>query len=684
MKSFLSIPSLFVFLVAAPLASAAFNPGPNPIDGTVTVAQTLSSGTGTIASTGTLQVSGSSVAITITGASTIENNGNVSQIGSARGIRDNTGGFAFTINNNAGAIIQTAADDVIQSGKAGSNPTVNNAGTITALGGGQAIDWNNITTGANTLHNLAGGLIEAFNADAVRPGVNGIITNAGTIRSSTNNGDTNDGIDTQNNSGVNITNNGSGLIEGTHHGLTGGDETHNITLSVTNTLGATIKGDDGSGINVDGTGASEVVTIMNDGAITGNGVTGDGDAVDVDGVVNLTNTGTIKSLNSLNDVSEGVTVGGGTITNSGLIEGDIASGNSGTGVGRGITLAGVDKDANGNTIPPMGIYANSIVTNSGTIRGQSDSGIAVLGPATGFTVTINNNAGGLIEGGGATAAAIQTGADNDTVNNAGQIVADLSNLAVDLGAGNDVLNVTGGAASITGDISGGTGTNSLSIDPGAGHGFSYTGVISNFASAEIKSGTVTLSGASTYTGTTTVSGGTLLAHNSTGSATGSGQVTVQNAATLGGDGRIGGDVLVQSGGRISPGLSPGNLRLDANLTITDGARFVFQLGPDSDLVTVAGTLGFSGSGEALVDVQDAGITAGDDYTLITFGQTSGLTLSNFTLGETPAGFSGTLALEGNALTLHVNAVPEPASVFLFAAGAGVLLALLRRPRRDQS
>src|SRR5262249_47181346 len=148
----------------------------------------------------------------------------------------------------------------------------------------------------------------------------------------------------------------------------------------------------------------ETVTIQNAGSITGNGVTGDGDGVDVDGLVNLTNTGTIKSLNSAAapsgsppSQSEGVTVGGGTITNSGTIEGDVASGNPNA-VGRGITLAGVDTSGT-----PEPIYANSSINNQagGLIRGQTDSAIAIDGAASGFTITITNAAGATIEGGGA-------------------------------------------------------------------------------------------------------------------------------------------------------------------------------------------------------------------------------------------------------------------------------------------
>jgi hypothetical protein len=76
-------------------------------------------------------------------------------------------------------------------------------------------------------------------------------------------------------------------------------------MSVTNNAGATIQGDNGSGINIDGFNANEVVTVVNHGTITGNGhdigdgTDHDGDGVDVDGLVNLTNTGTILSKNAL-------------------------------------------------------------------------------------------------------------------------------------------------------------------------------------------------------------------------------------------------------------------------------------------------------------------------------------------------------------------------------------------------
>ena len=73
-------------------------------------------------------------------------------------------------------------------------------------------------------------------------------------------------------------------------------------------------------------------------------------------------------MNALNDTSEGVTVGGGTINNSGTIQGSISNPTGNTGVGRGITIAGVDKDTNDNPIPVQAPYAATTITNSGTTR----------------------------------------------------------------------------------------------------------------------------------------------------------------------------------------------------------------------------------------------------------------------------------------------------------------------------
>ena len=275
MKTSLAICSLVILvLLAASSGRAQFVPGPNPIAGNVTTAQTLPSGAGVVTSTGNLQVSGSSVAITVTGTSSIQNSGMIKQTGTGRAIRDNTGGLTLTVTNNAGALLQAADADAIQMNRANSNISFDNYGSLISLNasasGSQAIDWNAITTGSNTLHNSPTGLIQASEADAVRPGVNGHVINEGTIKAITSTGSSSDGVDGQTNNGLVTDNNGHGLIEGGRHGITGGAANAgvNFNLSVTNQHDATIQGDNGSGMNIDGFNANEVVTIRNDGTIT--------------------------------------------------------------------------------------------------------------------------------------------------------------------------------------------------------------------------------------------------------------------------------------------------------------------------------------------------------------------------------------------------------------------------------
>ena len=689
MKKLILLVGVFAAIEENQALAATFD-----ISNASTTAQTLSAGqTGTVENTGSLTITGATVAVTATGNATITNNGSISQTGTGRGIRDNTG-VTLTITNNAGASITTADADVIQIAKPASNVTVNNYGTLTSnnasAGGAQAIDFNSITTGSNVLHNYATGVITANEADAVRPGTHGFVYNDGLIKSTNNPNSTSgsDGIDAQTLSGVTIVNattgsntvTGTGTIEGARHGITGGN-TDTATdgtyvMSITNNQGGTIKGDNGAGVNIDGFSAKEVVTIVNGGTITGNGVTGDGDGVDVDGVVNLTNTGTIRSIQANNDTSEGVTVGGGSIANSGTIAGDNVNG----GVGRGITLAGVDKDSNGNAIPVQGIYANTSVTNSGLIKGQSDSAIALTGAATSFSMTITNQAGGVLEGGGATAAVISTGAQNTTIINSGTITADTNGKAIDLGSSNSSVQILGGKAVVNGDMNGGTGTSALTIIPGAGNSFDYAGDISNFASVQIGSGTTTLTGASTYTAQTQLSGGTLVLGNNGAIGTGAlvsnnatvaykNGINLANAINLAGHSSLqvdGSDSATQAGNISSNGvfsltkLGSGTLVLNGNNNVVSGDTQItagtLQVGDANNAaavlasnVLVSSTGVLRGHGTVQGNVNNSGVVrpGGSVGTLTVNGNYTQAASGTLLIDVSPTGASQ-LKVNGNA------------------------------------
>ncbi len=494
----------------------------------------------------------------------------------------------------------------IQSTNSGGNGST----TTPTAKGNQAINMT-VALGSTTVNNYSTGVIWSTAADGVRPGINGVVNNDGLIFSNQWNDPVNgptssDGVDAQNNSGLTIVNGATttavgghiatyqgaltgyvgnssdvagktqSTIEGGRHGITGGDTgtlntvvqtgaqyggftgAGTYSMTITNNQGATIQGDNGSGINIDGFGigtqgsafiTNEHVTVTNYGKITGNGVTGDGDGIDVDGTVTVDNFGTIVSKNSFGtslEYSEGITVGGGGITNEvgATIEGQVANGNT-SAVGRGITLAGIDHDANDTDFAIESIYTNTTVTNSGLIKGDSDSGIVVLGTTGGgYSVTITNNATGTIEGS-------NTGMNEDTGNtgfgqsknqgaielddtgntysitNYGTIKQDSTGTgkAVSMhSATSNVLNIYGGSASVIGDISGDTAADStLTINPGNGNSFSYGYVVSNFSvdiNSDSTNGKVTLSGVNTYSGNTTLSGGTLVLANNSAIGTG--------------------------------------------------------------------------------------------------------------------------------------------------------------------
>lgn len=658
-----------VLALALALGSGTASATPFLITTPSTAAQVLGSAageTGTVAQGASLTLGGSTVAVNITGNNAVLNNaGSIVQTGTGRAIRDNKGVTGLVINNgstgNQAALIRTADADVIQMNVPAASVTLNNYGTMLSLnasnGGAQAVDFASVT-GANVVNNYAGGLLQANEADAVRPGANGVVNNAGTIRSSANTGGGSDGIDGQNNSGIAVNN--SGLVNGGRHGITGGqlDAASAFTMAITNNAGATIAGSNGSGLNIDGFNGRQVLTVVNGGTIVGNGVTGDGDGIDVDGLANITNSGIIRSTNAVElpsaglAYSEGISAGGGRIVNSGTIEGLVAAGNANA-VGRGITLAGNDV-AGAQPGTREGLYGNATIVNQagGTIRGQSDSAIVAVGAASGFTVTIDNNAGALILGGGSANAAVKAGADNTVVTNAGTIDGSSSGKAIQMGAGTNRIVIQGGQARVLGGIDGGSGKTGVVIDAGAGNAFAYAGAISHVDSVEIRSGDVTLSGQSSYSGATVIKGGSLIL-----------------------DGRLAPDsALVLAGGLLRLG-SPGGQAF-ASLSLED----------DSGIDFGVGGLTFGGLGDivagktlALTDVSGT-----PDYLLRFAGDLVGNAAFQALMRATTAdrmpvrfSFDGTYT----NVNLAAGEVPEPGSAALVLGGLGLLGAIVRRRRQ---
>jgi hypothetical protein len=615
-----------------------FVPGPNPISAPVVTAQTLSSGTGEVTSTGSVTVGGGTNSITLGTAIgqtySLSNSGILDQTGTGRALRNNVNTSTITIRNFATGLIRSNNSDTFQIAQPGTSITLENSGQIISLnrdntGGDQAIDWNAIATGANSLTNLATGVIRANAADAVRPGRNGVITNFGLIEATPvlegRSVGSSDGIDAQTLSGIVVDN--SGTIRG-RHAIAGGDNV--FTITVTNRSGGLITGVNGSGVNIDGptTTSAAFVTNLAGGVITGTtdaiSANGDGDGVDVDGVLTLINAGTIQGLGAkgvdssgLDNNTEGVAAGGGTIINlaGGVILGQALTGNLAR-EGRGIL---VDDGLGGAGV------ATTTVINAGTIRGFSGFAVKLVGN---FADLINNQAGGVIRGAG-TGAAIQMGDGNDQLINSGLIQGD-NGLAIDLQGGNDTLLVTGGAASILGKIDGGTGTNTATFSPGAGQSFSYAGEIANFASVIIESGTVTFSGHSTYLGPTTIRPSALLALFGTISG------SVANAGFFKGTGVVNGNVV--NSGTVAPGASVGQLTVKGNYTQTQDGTLQINASSAEDFSKLV-VNGNATIGGTLVVVPLKGFKAQFGQQLSSFLQANNVS-GYFSTIKVPPGFRG--------------------------------------------
>jgi hypothetical protein len=656
----------FLLLATLPLgAVSAANFG--PVHGTLSGAQTLAAGqTGQVAADGILQFSTSNdkeSAVSVTGDNaTLTNLGQINASGLARVLRDNTGVQNLVITNgsisNNSALMQSFDNDVVQMNVKKSSVTLNNYGSMISTNsskdGAQVVDFKAITNGSNVVNNFVNAQIIAYEADAVRTGVNGVVNNYGSIKSITASSSS-DGIDAQSNSGVQVFNFGTGVIEGGRHGITGGQDkaTSVFTISVTNAVGGTIRGMNGSGINLDGYNGGQVATIVNHGTITGQGISGDGDGIDADGIANITNTGVIRSINAFSALadglaySEGISFGGGSISNSGTIEGLVSAGNT-NGVGRGITLAGNDIGGGARE----GLYGNASITNlsGGLIRGQSDSAIVTVGAASGYTVTILNNSGASIVGGGALNAAIKTGADNTVIVSGGVINGASSGKAIEMGSGRNSLTITGGV--ITGSINGGSGNqNTLAINAGAGNSFSYAGAISNFSKVTVQSGDVSFSGVSSYTGATQLSGGTL---------------TLVGAQRLSAD-----SALILDGGTLRLSNAGVTGQSFASLSLTDDSSVL--LGGSS---LTFGALGTVINGKTLTFTE----AAAGAYAFRLLGDYSADSSFLALLSATHInGLGASYAFDGTYTTV-LAAVPEPSTYAMLFAGLGLMGVIARRRR----
>ncbi|MEQ9609342.1 MAG: hypothetical protein RLN99_16915, partial [Kiloniellaceae bacterium] len=236
-----------------------------------------------------------------------------------------------------------------------------------------------------------------------------------------------DGIDFQDGSAT-LYNYETGVIESFENNAISGDESQLIYNW------GLITGGNGSGVNLDTSRNDPATVVYNYGTISGNYAgenDGDGDGVDVDGLIEIYNEGRIEANGADNDddFADGIAAGGGVIHN--LYGGEIY------GESRGILIDDSDLDE---------AYAATTVVNQGSITSDLDTAIRFIGS---WNDKITNS--GIIASESGSAIRMEGG--NDNLTNSGQIGGD-----VDLGEGNDTLV---NSKTIIGDVTLGLGDDVL-------------------------------------------------------------------------------------------------------------------------------------------------------------------------------------------------------------------------------
>lgn len=441
--------------------------------------------------------------------------------------------------------------------------TIENRGLIDG-GAGQALDFADLTSPGNNISILNYGTLQSSVADGIRPGAGAVVTNYGLIQSTDLTSD-GDGVDFQGAGGT-VINMSTGQILGAKHGVTGDG-----AISVLNNVGGQIVGRNGSGINVDSSGAT-IVEVLNYGTIRGE-VTGlldddgtadgtpdgDGDGVDVDGRVLLHNYGLIQGTGATGtkdgepNTADGIAAGGGIIYNhkGGVIEAfDNYPNVDSDDVGRAILI---DDSAQGAAPFAAQIY------NEGTIRSD------------GTAITL-------------------IGTQDDTIVNGGLISSD-SEVAVDMGGGDDrFVYVAGGE--VIGLVIGNDGNNTFEL---AGKGTFDLSLLGDgaqyrdFNTLFVGEGAdFTGTGSSGFDGRVEIEGEFVL-NGSLAAAT----LGLSEGGFLGGNATVG-NIEVGEGGIVSPGNSIGTVTVLGTATFEAGSVYEVELnGRRSDQI-ITDTLTLNG------------------------------------------------------------------------------------------
>jgi len=171
---------------------------------------------------------------------------------------------------------------------------------------------------------------------------------------------------------------------------------------------------------------------------------------------------------------------------------------------------------------------------------------------------------------------------------------------------------------------------------------------------------------------------------------------------------ISGALIINGGGSVSPGASPGQLQVGDGTTFASGGRYVFEInstvgtpGTNWDLLSISGGLTISATVSTPFVLDLVSLTAGNasgalanfnsanDYSWKFVTTTTGIT--GFSAGAfqyNASNFANNLNIghfyvsqTGNDLYLNFTPVPEPTTWVLLSLGLSSVLLSLRRKSR---
>jgi fibronectin-binding autotransporter adhesin len=414
------------------------------------------------------------------------------------------------------------------------------------------------------------------------------------------------------------------------------------------------------------------------------------------GAVNLA-TGSTLAITGATNIDNGIVLNGNaTVSNSAnaTLSGVISGANTLTKAGAStLTLSGTNTYAGTSVSAGTLSVASDVNLGSGTVTLASGSTLDVTGAtiidnaiALAGNATVSNSANatlsGVISGGfnlAKSGASALTLSGSNTYSGTTMLSAGTLSIAGDSNLGSGAVSLAAGTTlAITGSA---TIDNNLMLAGAAtvqaASAVTWSGVISGGNTlAKTGAGTLTLSASNTATGTTTVSAGTLSVTGSTAGAT-----AVASGATLGGSGTLGGTVTVQNGGTLSPGVSPGTLTVNGDLSMAAGSTLAVEIngttaGTQYDQVIVNGAVDVSGATLSATHGYSPG--SGDSYTIIVNDAADAVTGSFSGLAEgatVAAGGNGTVLTAsyiggtGNDFTLTAPVMPTVSSVSSISANS---------------